>query len=304
ELRDQLDYLLANGFIRRSTSPFAALILFTPKKDGGLRVCIDHRALNRVTIKSRYPIPREDELIDQLRGARYFSKIDLRGDYHQIRIFADDCHKTAFRTRYGGYEYTVMPFGLTNAPSTFQLTMNGVFQNLLDKCVLIYLDDILIYSTTREQHFKDLKAVFQRLQQNRLITKCSKCEILQPELEFLGHVISTESVKIDPRTRMEAANQPPRATIVFGVRQLRALVYPQYGGRPEIHLALLARHVEPIRHPPIVLVRLLPANRRSDRTDESDHGTVGSHELPGYQQMGSFATHARVFLEQCTLRHD
>ncbi|GJP31878.1 hypothetical protein CLOM_g15523, partial [Closterium sp. NIES-68] len=199
ELRNQLDYLLAKGFIRPSTSPFAAPILFTPKKDGGLRMCTDYRALNRVTIKSRYPIPHTDELIDNLRGARYFSKIDLRGGYHQIRVFADDCHKTAFRTRYGSYEYTVMPFGLTNAPSAFQLTMNGVFRDLLDKCVIIYLDDILIYSKTREQHLKDLEAVFQRLQQHRLITKGSKCEFLKQELEFLGHVISTEGIRIDPK---------------------------------------------------------------------------------------------------------
>ncbi|GJP80063.1 hypothetical protein CLOP_g10298 [Closterium sp. NIES-67] len=199
ELRNQLDYLLAKGFIRPSTSPFAAPILFTPKKDGGLRMCTDYRALNRVTIKSRYPIPRTDELIDNLRGARYFSKIDLHCGYHQIRVFADDCHKTAFRTRYGSYEYTVMPFGLTNAPSTFQLTMNGVFRDLLDKCVIIYLDDILIYSKTREQHLKVLEAVFQRLQQHRLITKGSKCEFLKQELEFLGHVISTEGIRIDPK---------------------------------------------------------------------------------------------------------
>ncbi|GJP49600.1 hypothetical protein CLOM_g8787 [Closterium sp. NIES-68] len=199
ELRNQLDYLMAKGFIRPSTSPFAAPILFTPKKDGGLRMCTDYRALNRVTIKSRYPIPRTDELIDNLCGARYFFKIDLRGGYHQIRVFADDCHKTAFRTRYGSYEYTVMPFGLTNAPSTFQLTMNGVFRDLLDKCVIIYLDDILIYSKTREQHLKDLEAVFQRLQQHRLITKGSKCEFLKQELEFLGHVISTEGIRIDPK---------------------------------------------------------------------------------------------------------
>ncbi|CAI5461758.1 unnamed protein product [Closterium sp. Yama58-4] len=171
ELRKQLDYLLSKGFIRPSTSPYAAPILFTPKKDGGLRMCIDYRALNRITIKSRYPIPRADDLLDQLRGARFFSKIDLRGGYHQIRVFADDCPKTAFRTRYGCYEYTVMPFGLTNAPSTFQLTMNGVFRDMLDKKVIVYLDDILVYSKTREQHLQDLEEVFRRLQQNRLITK-------------------------------------------------------------------------------------------------------------------------------------
>ncbi|GJP82565.1 hypothetical protein CLOP_g12808, partial [Closterium sp. NIES-67] len=185
ELRSQLDYLLEKGFIRPSTSPFAAPILFTPKKDGGLRMCIDYRALNRRTIKSRYLIPRADDLLDQLRGARFFSEIVLRGGYHQIRVFADDCHKTAFRTSYGSYEYTVMPFGLTNAPSTFQLTMNGAFRDLLDKCVIVYLDDILIYSKTQEQHLKDLAQVFQQLQENRLITKGSKCEFLKSELEFL-----------------------------------------------------------------------------------------------------------------------
>ncbi|CAI5484152.1 unnamed protein product [Closterium sp. Yama58-4] len=199
ELRKQLDYLLSKGFIRPSTSPYAAPILFTPKKDGCLRMCIDYRALNRITIKSRYPIPRADDLLDQLRGARFFSKIDLRGGYHQIRVFADDCPKTAFHTRYGSYEYTVMPFGLTNAPSTFQLTMNGVFRDMLDKKVIVYLDDILVYSKTREQHLRDLDEVFRRLQQNRLITKGSKCEFLQPELEFLGHVVSGEGIKIDPR---------------------------------------------------------------------------------------------------------
>ncbi|GJP78818.1 hypothetical protein CLOP_g9086 [Closterium sp. NIES-67] len=199
ELRRQLDYLLEKGFDRPSTSLFAAPILFTPKKDGGLRMCIDYRALNRVTIKSRYPIPRADELIDQLRGAKFFSKIDLRGGYHQIRVNEADCYKTAFRTRYGSYEYTVMPFGLTNAPSTFQLTMNEFFRPLLDKCVIVYLDDILIYSTTREAHLRDLEAVFALLQQHRLITKGSKCEFQKQELEFLGHVISIDGVKIDPK---------------------------------------------------------------------------------------------------------
>ncbi|CAI7776492.1 unnamed protein product [Closterium sp. NIES-54] len=159
ELRSQLDYLLAKGFIRPSTSPFAAPVLFTPKKAGGLRMCIDYRALNRVTIKSRYLILRADDLLDQLRGARFFSNIDLRGGYHQIRVFVDDCSKTATRTRYGSYEYTVMSFELTNVPSMFQLTINGIFRDMMDKIVIMYLDEILVYSKMKEELLRDLEDV-------------------------------------------------------------------------------------------------------------------------------------------------
>ncbi|CAI7915433.1 unnamed protein product [Closterium sp. NIES-53] len=179
ELRKQLHYLLEKEFIRPSSSPFAAPILFTPKKDGGFRMCIDYRALNRVTIKSRYPIPRADELIDQLRTAQIFSKIDLRGGYHQIRVNPPNFLKTAFQTRYGSFEYTVMPFGLTNAPASFQMTMNEAFRLLLDKCVIVYLDDILVYSPDLAQHLQDIEAAFKILSENRLLTKASKCEFLQ-----------------------------------------------------------------------------------------------------------------------------
>ncbi|CAI7877767.1 unnamed protein product [Closterium sp. NIES-53] len=199
ELRKQLDYLLEKKFIRPSSSPFAAPILFTPKKDGGFRVCIDYRALNRVTVKSRYPIPCADELIDQLRTARVFLKIDLPGGYLQIRVEPSDCAKTAFRTRYGSFEYTVMPFGLTNAPATFQMTMNEAFRPLLDTCVIIYLDDILVYSRDKQQHLVDLEEVFTILDKQRLLTKGSKCEFFQDRLEFLGHVISEAGVEIDPK---------------------------------------------------------------------------------------------------------
>ncbi|CAI7887401.1 unnamed protein product, partial [Closterium sp. NIES-53] len=156
ELRKQLDYLFEKKIIRPSSSPFAAPILFTSKKDGGFCMCINYRALNRVTIKSQYPIPRAEKLIDQLRIARVFSKIDLRGGYHQIRVEPSDCAKTAFRTRYGSFEYTVMPFELTNAPATFQMTMNEAFRPLLDKCVIVYLDDILVYSRDKQQHLAGL----------------------------------------------------------------------------------------------------------------------------------------------------
>ncbi|CAI7905551.1 unnamed protein product, partial [Closterium sp. NIES-54] len=199
ELRKQLAYLLEKKFIRPSSLPFAASILFTPKKDGGFRMCIDYRALNRVTVKSRYPIPRADELIDQLRTARVFSKIDLRGGYHQIRVEPSDCAKTNFRTRYGSFEYTVMPFGLTNPPATFQMTMNEAFRPLLDKCVIVYLNDILVYSRDKRHHLEDLEVVFIVLDKHRLLTKGSKCEFFQDRLEFLGHVISEAGVEIDPK---------------------------------------------------------------------------------------------------------
>ncbi|CAI7862777.1 unnamed protein product [Closterium sp. NIES-54] len=199
EPRKQLDYLLEKKIIRPSLTPFAAPILFTPKKDGGFCMCIDYRALNKVTVKSGYPIPRADELIDQLRTARVFSKIGLRGGYHQIRVEPLDCAKTAFRTRCGSFEYTVMPFELTNAPATFQMTMNEAFRPLLDKCMIIYLDNILVYSRDKQQHLADLEAVLTVFDKHRLLTKGSKCEFFQDRLEFLGHVISGAGVEIDPK---------------------------------------------------------------------------------------------------------
>ncbi|CAI7823191.1 unnamed protein product [Closterium sp. NIES-54] len=160
---------------------------------------IDYTALNTVTIKSRYPTPRADELIDQLQTARVFSKIDLRGGCRQIRVEPSDCAKTAFITRYGSFEYTVMPFGLTNAPATFHMTMNEAFRPLLYKCVNVYLNDIMFYSRDKQQHLADLEAVFEVLDEHRLLTKGSKCEFFQDMLEFLGHVISEAGVEIDPK---------------------------------------------------------------------------------------------------------
>ncbi|CAI7870615.1 unnamed protein product [Closterium sp. NIES-54] len=186
-------------------------------------MCIDYRALNRVTVKSRYPIPRADKLIDQLRTARVFSKIDLRGGYHQIRVEPLDCAKTAFRTRYGSFKYTVMPFGLTNAPATFQMTMNEAFRPLLDKCVIIYLDDILVYSRDKQQHLAGLELVFTVLDKHRLLTKGSKCEFFQDRLEFLGHVISEAGVEIDPK-KLDTVKawQPP--TNITGLQSFLGFV--------------------------------------------------------------------------------
>ncbi|CAI7922477.1 unnamed protein product, partial [Closterium sp. NIES-54] len=215
KLRKQLDYLLKNELIHPSSSPFTAPpILFTPKKDGGFRMCIDYRALNRVTIKSRYPIPRANELIDQLRTDQVFSKIDLQGGYHQIRVNPPDCPKTTFRTCYGSFEYTIMPFDLTNAPATFQMTMNEAFRLLLDKCVIMYFYDILIHSTGRAQHLRDIEAIFKILSENRLLTNASKCEFLQDRLEFLGHIISADGVEIDPKkiATIQAWHAPTKLT--------------------------------------------------------------------------------------------
>jgi hypothetical protein len=152
ELKRQLDDLLAKGFIRPSKSPWAFPILFVEKKDGSKRLCVDYRAFNQVTIKNKYPLPRIDVLFEQLRGAKVFSKIDLNSGYHQLRIWEEDIEKTAFSTRYGHYEYVVMSFGLTNAAVAFMEAMNGMLHEYLDDFVVVFLDDILIYSQTEKEH--------------------------------------------------------------------------------------------------------------------------------------------------------
>ena len=163
ELKVQLQELLDKGFIRPSTSPWGASVLFAKKKDKTLRLCIDYRQLNRVTIKNRYPLPRIDDLFDQLRGARVYSKIDLRTGYHQLRVRETDIPKTAFKTRYGHFEFTVMPFRLTNAPAAFMDLMHRVFQPYLDQFVVVFVDDILIYSQSEWEHEDHLRIVLQLL---------------------------------------------------------------------------------------------------------------------------------------------
>ncbi|KAJ9513536.1 hypothetical protein QJQ45_006147 [Haematococcus lacustris] len=198
ELKRQLDELLAKGYIRPSTSPFGSAVLFVRKKDGSLRLCVDYRALNQLTIKNRYPLPRIDDLLDQLAGARVFSKIDLKSGYHQIRVAEADIHKTTFRTRYGHYEYTVMPFGLCNAPATFQRLMNDIFRPHLDQFVLVYLDDILIYSRSEAEHLEHLRTVLGLLRQHQLYANLSKCAFFLPSMDFLGHIISAAGIHPDP----------------------------------------------------------------------------------------------------------
>ena len=198
ELMKQLQELLDKGFIRPSTSPWGAPVLFVKKKDGSMRMCIDYRELNKVTIKNRYPLPRIDDLFDQLQGASYFSKIDLRSGYHQLKVREKDVPKTAFRTRYGHYEFVVMPFGLTNAPAVFMDLMNRVCRPMLDKFVIVFIDDILIYSKSEADYKSHLREVLETLRKEKLYAKFSKCEFWMREVQFLGHVVNSEGIMVDP----------------------------------------------------------------------------------------------------------
>ena len=198
ELKTQLQELLDKGFIRLSSSPWGCHALFVKKKDGSLRLCVDYRPLNAVTIKNKYPLPRIDVLFDQLSGAKVFSKIDLRSGYHQIKIRPCDIPKTAFSTRYGLYEYLVMSFGLTNVPAYFMYLMNSVFMNEQDKFVVVFIDDILIYSKGKTEHAKHIRIVLQRLRDHKLYAKFSKCEFWLDSVKFLGHTISSEVISVDP----------------------------------------------------------------------------------------------------------
>ncbi|GKB18615.1 putative reverse transcriptase domain-containing protein, partial [Tanacetum coccineum] len=198
ELSGQLKELQDKGFIRPSSSPWGALVLFVKKKDGSFRMCIDYRELNKLTIKNRYPLPRIDDLFDQLQGSQFFSKINLRSGYHQLRVHADDILKTTFRARYGHFKFTVMPFGLTNASAIFMDLMNKVCRPYLNKFVIVFIDDILIYSKTREEHVDHLRLVLELLRKEKLYDKFSKCEFWLREVQFLGHVINGNRIHVDP----------------------------------------------------------------------------------------------------------
>ncbi|GJR90060.1 putative reverse transcriptase domain-containing protein [Tanacetum coccineum] len=198
ELSDQLKELSDKGFIRPSSSPWGAPVLFVKKKDGSFRMCIDYRELNKLTVKNRYPLPRIDDLFDQLQGSSIYSKIDLRSGYHQLRVREEDIPKTAFRTRYGHYEFQVMPFGLTNAPAVFMDLMNRVCKPYLDKFVIVFIDDILIYSKNKQEHAEHLKLILELLKKEQLYAKFSKCEFWIPKVQFLGHVIDSQGIHVDP----------------------------------------------------------------------------------------------------------
>jgi hypothetical protein len=220
ELKKQLQELLDKGFIHPSTSPWGCPALFVKKKDESLRLCVDYRPLNAATIKNKYPLPRIDVLFDQLVGAKVFSKIDLRSGYHQIKIRASDIPKITFSTRYGLYVYLVMSFGLTNAPAYFMYLMNSVFMPELDKFVVVFIDDILVYSKNEDEHIEHLHIVLQRLRDHHLYAKLSKCDFWLREIKFLGHTISQDGISVDPEKVQEVMNWKPPTT----VRQIRSLL--------------------------------------------------------------------------------
>jgi hypothetical protein len=204
-------------------SPWGAPILFLKKKGGALRLCIDFIQLNKVIIKKKYPLPRIDDLFDQLKGAGIFSKIDLRSGYHQVRIKEEDMNKTTFRTRYGNYEFTVVPFGLSNSPTIFMCPMNGVFREYLEKFVIVFLDDILVYSKSEEDHEKHLIMVLQVLREHKLHAKLSKCIFYQKKIHYLGHIISAEGIEVDSE-KIEAIRGCPTPKNVAQVRSFIGLV--------------------------------------------------------------------------------
>ena len=208
-LREYLDDALAKGWIKHSTSPAGSPILFVPKKDGGLRLCVDYRGLNKVTIKNRHPLPLITEILDRLSGAKVFSKLDLKDAYHRLRIREGDEWKTAFRTRYGHFEYMVMPFGLANAPATFQAYINRALTGFVDFFCVVYLDDILIYSDSMEKHWDHVRQILERLRKFELFANLKKCRFCTTEVEFLGFIVSTEGVKMDPARVATIADWPP-----------------------------------------------------------------------------------------------
>ncbi|GJT45649.1 putative reverse transcriptase domain-containing protein [Tanacetum coccineum] len=221
ELSEQLQELQDKGFIRPSHSPWGAPVLFVKKKDGSFCMCIDYRELNKLTIKNRYPLPRIDDLFDQLQGARYFSKIDLRS-VSQLKANDDDILKTAFRTRYGHFEFTVMPFGLTNAPAVFMDLMNRVCKPYLDKFVIVFIDDILIYSKTKEDHENHLRLMLDLLRKEKLYAKFSKCEFWLQEVHFLRHVVNHDGIHVDP-SKIEAVKSWKAPTTPSEVRSFLGL---------------------------------------------------------------------------------
>lgn len=222
--KDALDSIIKEmtqqGIIQYSSSPYASPAVLVKKKDGSWRLCVDYRGLNQQTVKDKYPIPLLDDLLDELGGSTYFSKLDLRAGFHQLRMHPDDIYKTAFKTHTGHYEFLVMPFGLSNAPCTFQGLMNHIFRDIARKYLLVFFDDILIYSSSWQDHLHHLNSVFSILRQQQLFLKLSKCTLGASSIEYLGHFISSAGVRTDPK-KIEVIQQWP---VPKSPKQLRSFL--------------------------------------------------------------------------------
>jgi len=221
--KEYVEDLLEKGKIRRSKSPYGAPLFFVKDKDKPLRGVVDYRALNRITKRNNAPLPRSDEMFDLLGEAKVFSKMDLKTGFHQIRVRDKDIEKTAFNTKYGQFEYLVMPMGLCNAPATFQSLMNRIFYDCVDVFMVVYMDDLLVFSKDEESHVRHLETVLSRLQENKLYVSPKKCDFMKTEIDFLGMVVGKEGIRVNPK-KVEVLRTWPKPKTLTEVRSFMGLL--------------------------------------------------------------------------------